>query len=100
MQVVEHELEEFLGAVGLGVHLENVGAERVPLETQDDELEELAELIGQHAHVVVVQHEFLQLDAVADLGRQGAQLVVGEVEAPEKNRRNQITIGHEIPKYS
>ena len=84
VQVVEHELEELLGAVGLGVHLENVGAERVPLETQDDELEELAELVGQHPHVVVVQHELLQLDAVAYLGRQGAQLVVGEIEAPEK----------------
>ena len=70
VQVVEHELEEFLSAVGLGVHLENVGAERVPLETQDDELEELAELVGQHPHVVVVQHELLQLHAVADLGRQ------------------------------
>ena len=72
VQVVEHELEELLGAVGLRVHLENVRAERVPLKPQDDELEELAELVGQHPHVVVVQHQLLELNAVADLGRQGA----------------------------
>ena len=98
VQVVEHELEELLGTVGLGVHLEDVRAERVTLETQNDELEELAELVGQHSHVVVVQHELLQLDAVADLGRQGAQLVVGEIEAPERVAGKQsYTMRHEIP---
>ena len=70
VQVVEHELEELLGAVGLCVHLEYVGAERVPLQSQDNEVEETSELVGQLAHVVVVQHELLQLHAVADLGRQ------------------------------
>ena len=83
VQVVEHMLEELLGAVRLRVQLKDVRAERVPLKPQDDELEELAEFVGQHPHVVVVQHQLLELYAVADLGRQGAQLVVGKIEAPE-----------------
>lgn len=51
--------------------------------TQGLKLEEPAQLIGEHPQVVVVEEQLAQVDHVAQLGRQVAQFVGGEIEVHE-----------------
>lgn len=83
LQVVEEEGDDLVAAVDLAVELQDVGRERVALEAEDLQFEELAHLPGQDADEVVVEEQLAQHDQLADLGRQAAQLVARHVELGE-----------------
>jgi len=46
-------------------------------------LKQLAQLVGESPEIVVVEHQLPQIVEVAYLGRQGPQLVVGNIEPLE-----------------
>ena len=60
LQVVEEEGDDLVAAVDLAVELQDVGRERVALEAEDLQFEELAHLPGQDADEVVVEEQIYE----------------------------------------